>query len=72
MFLAILLFKGEWLAVVLAEASLLTQGYSGDRLAGLLGDAVLAVYVQLAIWQGKLPFAASLTNHFAHNRVHPL
>lgn len=55
--LAALLFLGECVAVVLAGISLLVQGYDGGRLAALLGAAVLAIYVPLAIWQGKLPFA---------------
>lgn len=56
--LAVLLFLGELVAVILAGTSLASDGYDGGRLAALLGAAVLASYVPLAIWKGKLPFAA--------------
>ena len=56
--LAALLFLGETVAVILAGTSLASEGYDGGRLAALLGAAVLALYVPLAIWQGKLPFAS--------------
>ena len=56
--LAGLLFSGELVAVILAGTSLALDGYDGGRLAALLGAAVLAAYVPLAIWKGKLPFAA--------------
>ena len=56
-FLAILLFLGEILAVALAGTSLALEGYDLGRLAALIGAAVLTVYVPLAIWKGKLPFA---------------
>lgn len=58
MALAALLFVGELVAVILAGTSLTSDGYDGGRLAALLGAAVLALYVPLAIWKGKLPFAA--------------
>ena len=57
-FLAALLFLGECLAVLLAVISLALEGYGWGRLAALLGAAVLAVYVPIAIWKGKMPFAA--------------
>ena len=56
-FLASLLLLGESSAVVLAATSLVLDGYDLGRLAALLGAAVLALYVPLAIWQGKMPFA---------------
>ncbi len=56
--LAALLFLGESVAVVLAGTSIVLEGYDGGRLAALLGAAVLALYVPLAIRMGKLPFAA--------------
>ena len=56
--LAVLLFAGELVAVILAGTSLASDGYDGGRLAALLGAAVLAGYVPLAIWKRKLPFAA--------------
>ena len=57
-FLAALLFLGECVAVILAVISLASKGYDPGQSAALLGAAVLAVYVPLAIWQGKMPFAA--------------
>ena len=57
-FLAALLFFGESFAVILAGISLASEGYDGGRLAALLGAAVLALYVPLAICKGKMPFAA--------------
>jgi hypothetical protein len=57
-FLAALLFLGECVAVILAGISLASKGYDPGQSAALLGAAVLAVYVPLAIWQGKMPFAA--------------
>ena len=56
-FLAALLFFGEGVAVSFAAQSLASGGYDGGRLAALLGAAVLMLYVPLAIWRGKLPFA---------------
>ncbi len=56
--LALLLFLGEGVAVVMAGISLVSNGYDGGQLAALVGAAVLVLYVPLAIWQGKLPFAA--------------
>ena len=56
-FLAALLLLGETFAVILAATSLVLDGYDLGRLAALLGAAVLALYVPLAIWQGKMPFA---------------
>ena len=56
--LALLLFFGEMVAVILAGMSLKSNGYDGGRLAALLGAGVLALYVPLAIRHGKIPFAA--------------
>ena len=56
--LALLLFLGESIAVILAGTSLKSDGYDGGRLAALLGAAVLAIYVPLAVGLGKIPFAA--------------
>ena len=56
-FLAALLFFGETLAVILAGVSLASEGYDLGRMAALTGAAVLTLYVPLAIWKGKLPFA---------------
>ena len=56
--LAALLFLGECVAVILAGISLPSNNYDPGQFAALLGAAVLAFYVPLAIWQGKMPFAA--------------
>ena len=56
-FLASLLFLGETLAVILAGTSLALEDHDWVPLAALLGAAVLALYVPLAIWKGKIPFA---------------
>lgn len=58
--LAALLFLGEGLAVVLAGTSLVIEGFAWGLMAALLGAAVLALYVPLAIWKGKMPFAAPI------------
>ena len=50
MFLAVLLVLGEGLAVVLAAIS--------GQWAALISALVLALYVPLAIWKGKMPFAS--------------
>lgn len=57
-FLAALLFLGEGLAVILAGTSLVLEDNVWGAWAALLGAAVLAIYVPLAIWKGKIPFAA--------------
>ena len=48
---------GETLAVILAVISLVLEGFDWGRLAALLGAAILAIYVPLAISMGKMPFA---------------
>ena len=50
MFLAVLLFLGECIAVALAAIS--------GQWAALISALVLALYVPLAIWMGKMPFAS--------------
>ena len=57
-FLAALLFLGECMAVILAVISLASKGYDPGQSAALLGAAVLALNVPLAICLGKMPFAA--------------
>ena len=57
-FLAALLFMGEGLAVILAATSLVLEDNVWGAWAALLGAAVLAIYVPLAIWKGKIPFAS--------------
>ena len=57
-FLAALLFLGECVAVILAGTSLALEDNDWGAWAALLGAAVLALYVPLAIWKGKIPFAA--------------
>ena len=55
--LATLLLLGEAIAACLAAVSLASDGLDWGRLAALLGAAVLVLYVPLAIWKGKMPFA---------------
>ena len=55
--LAALLLIGEATATGLAAVSLVSDGFDWGRLAALLGAAVLVLYVPLAIWKGKMPFA---------------
>lgn len=57
-FLAALLVLGEGLAVTLAGISLVLGDNVWGAWAALLGAAVLALYVPLAVWFGKIPFAA--------------
>ena len=56
--LAALLLLGESVAVILAVISLLSRNYDPGQLAALIGAAALVLYVPLAIWLGKMPFAA--------------
>ena len=56
-FLAAILFLGESLAVILAAVSLALEDPEWGGVAALLGAAVLTLYVPLAIWKGKMPFA---------------
>ena len=58
-FLAALLFLGECVAVIPAVISLASKGPDPGQLAALVGAAFLVLYVPPAIWQGKMPFAAS-------------
>ena len=55
--LAALLILGEAMAACLAAVSLASEGFDWGRMAALLGAAVLVLYVPLAIWKGKMPFA---------------
>ena len=57
--LAALLLLGEAVAAFLAAVSLTSEGFGWGNLAALLGAAVLVLYVPLAIWKGKMPFAVS-------------
>ena len=54
-----MLSVGESIAAILAGMSLKSDGYDGGRLAALLGAAVLALYVPIAVGLRKIPFAAS-------------
>ena len=56
--LAALLLLGEAIAASLAAVSLASSAdLDWGNLAALLGAAVLVLYVPVAIWKGKLPFA---------------
>ena len=67
--LAALLFLGEAIAASLAAVSLASSArLDWGNLAALLGAAVLVLYVPIAIWKGKLPFA--VPTEFEKRRKH--